>query len=144
MADPRTLTVPGQFEQLAPISDFITQVARDAGFDEDDVFYIQMAVDEACANIVEHSYGPNDRGEITLKCSSDPDGALRVEIRDTGRSFNPDQIPPPRIDNEKGDVDEVQIGGLGLYFIRKLMDEVTFHFDPFSGNRLTLIKRRRK
>ncbi len=142
MADERTLTVPGRLEMLAQISDFVSQAARDAGFDEDDVFHVQMAVDEACANIIEHGYGPNNSGTIDLTCICDKDSDLYVEIRDRGRRFDPDRALPPHLD--KGDVDlgEVQAGGLGLYFIRKLMEEVTFQFDEASGNRLTMVKRR--
>jgi serine/threonine-protein kinase RsbW len=142
MAEKRTLTVPARFDQLARISDFVTQAARDAGFGEDDVFHIQMAVDEACANIVEHAYGPESAGDIGLTCSDETGGELRIEIRDHGRPFNPDGVPVPKIGQGKTDLDELQIGGLGLYFMRKLMDEVTFEFSPEIGNRLTMIKRR--
>jgi len=142
MADERTLTVPGRLDELAHISDFITQVARDAGFGEDDVFHIQMAVDEACSNIIEHGYGQDGGEDISLTCVLEANGDLRIEIRDRGRPFDPAQVSLPQIDTGKDDLDEVQIGGLGLYFMRKLMDEVTFHFNEKSGNRLTMVKRR--
>jgi len=144
MATERTLIVPGRFESLAAISDFITQAARDAGFGDDDVFHIQMAVDEACSNVVEHAYGSDRRGDINLRCRIDNGGDLQVEIRDRGRPFDPDQVPLPLIEPDSADLDAMRVGGLGLFFMRKLMDEVTFEFDAESGNCLIMVKRRPK
>ncbi|HEY4691651.1 MAG TPA: ATP-binding protein [Anaerolineae bacterium] len=140
--DERTLTLPGRFENLAKISDFITQAARAAGFDADAVFHVQMAVDEACSNVIEHAYGMDRSGDITLICRADDRGDLRIEIVDYGRPFDPNRVPIPRIDPEHFDLDEMKVGGLGIFFMRKLMDEVTFYFDANTGNHLTMIKRR--
>jgi serine/threonine-protein kinase RsbW len=142
MADERTLSVPGRFESLALISDFITRAAQDAGFGEDDVFHIQMAVDEACSNVVEHAYGGGGDGNIVLRCRTDGSGDFRVDILDRGKPFDPDRVPVPQVEPGAVDIDDVKIGGLGLYFMRKLMDEVTFRFDRQVGNHLTMIKRR--
>ncbi|HJW83828.1 MAG TPA: ATP-binding protein [Anaerolineae bacterium] len=142
MVDERRLTIPGRFESLAHISDFIVQAARAAGFDEDGVFHVQMAVDEACSNVIEHAYAGGGAGEIELTCVCDADGELRIDIRDHGRPFNPDDVPARSVRNGLADLDEMKVGGLGLFFMRKLMDEVTFRFDPKTGNHLTMIKRR--
>ncbi len=141
MVDERTLTVPGRFECLAQISDFIAQAARDAGFDEDDAFHVQMAVDEACSNVIEHAY-EQAAGDIVLNCRVDEAGDFRVDIRDFGRPFDPDSVPMPHVEGGEVDLDVVKIGGLGLFFMRKLMDEVTFRFGVESGNHLTMVKRR--
>jgi anti-sigma regulatory factor (Ser/Thr protein kinase) len=144
MAVERTLTVPGRFESLARISEFVTQVARDAGFDEDEVFHVQMAVDEACSNVIEHAYGQGVRGDITLICSDAQAGDLRIDIHDRGKPFDPDTVPSPQIAEGAVDLDDMKAGGLGLFFMRKLMDEVTFRFDKQTGNQLTMVKRRRR
>jgi anti-sigma regulatory factor (Ser/Thr protein kinase) len=141
MSEEKTLRVPGRFESLAEIADFIAGVARDAGFDEDDIFRVQMAVDEACSNVVEHAYGPNRAGDILISCRVDGNGDLRVDIYDRGRPFNPDVVPEPRVGANLLDLEEMKVGGLGLFFMRKLMDEVTFHFDEGVGNHLSMVKR---
>lgn len=51
------LTVDGRFENLATIADFVIQAAQASGLDEKAVFEVQMAVDEACTNIIQHDYG---------------------------------------------------------------------------------------
>jgi serine/threonine-protein kinase RsbW len=135
------LDVPGQFKFLAQIADFVDQAGRSAGLVEDDIYHVQMAVDEACSNIIEHAYGSNRQGDIHLACCVEPSGDFVVTIQDTGTPFDPQQVPPPPIGAALEDWPE---GGLGLYFMRQLMDDVRFKFDPVRGNTLTLIKRRRR
>lgn len=131
------LRVPGRYDQLAVIADFVGDAARDAGLDDDEVFHVQVAVDEACTNIIEHAYGGEDRGEITLHCQG-RDGDFVVTIHDQGAPFDPSAVPEPQFN---GSLEGLWEGSFGLYFIRRLMDEVHFHFDPVAGNRLTLVKR---
>lgn len=133
----RSLTVPGRFEYLATIADFIAEAGRDAGFDQDLIFHVQMAVDEACSNVIEHAYEGQDKGDITLSCDC-RNGEWIIAIYDTGHSFDPSAVPEPDLN---ADVDEIKTGGLGLYFMHQLMDEVEFTFDKDKGNKLRMVKR---
>jgi serine/threonine-protein kinase RsbW len=135
----RCLTVPGHFEYLAQIADFIEATARSAGWNEDEIYRMQMAVDEACSNIIEHAYGPNRQGDIQLSCCVQDEGDLVISIHDNGRPFDPTRVPEPPIGT---DLENLPEGGLGMYFMRRLMDEVAFHFDEHDGNVLTMVKRR--
>ncbi len=131
------LTVTSDLENLARIAEFVTGAARHLGLDEQQAFQVQMAVDEACANIVEHAYGPGVPGEIRIHCAIEGDDFV-VTILDHGCPFDPDQVQQPDLTCP---LEERQIGGLGLYFMRKLMDRVVFHCDP-AGNELRMYKRR--
>jgi anti-sigma regulatory factor (Ser/Thr protein kinase) len=131
-----SLTVSSDVANLRLIADFITQAAQRANLDEQDVFAIQMAVDEACTNIIEHAYA-GARGDICLTCQVKP-GECVVTIHDRGHPFDPETIPPPDLNC---DLEARRIGGLGLYFMRKLMDEVHFSFDPDRGNQVVMVKR---
>ena len=142
MGQERHLTVPGRFESLAQIADFVTQAAREAGLNDDDVFHVEMAVDEACSNIIEHAYDQT-KGNIELTCGVPEPGNLKIVIRDHGRPFNPEVVPPPNL-GQTVDLEAMQAGGLGLYFMRKLMDDVRFEFRPERGNTLVMIKRSKK
>jgi anti-sigma regulatory factor (Ser/Thr protein kinase) len=139
MGQPRRLTVPGQFEQLAQIAEFVTRAAREAGMTDDDVFHVEMAVDEACSNVIEHAYA-DCSGDIDLTCTSSAPGSFEIAIHDSGRSFNPDGVALPPLDIP-ADVDDLNEGGLGLYLMRKLMDEVRFEMAAGQGNTLTMTKR---
>ena len=135
------MTVPGRYESLSEMSEFVTAAVRDASWDEDQIFHVQVAVDEACSNIIEHAYGPDHSGQVTLTCCVAGQGDLVITIHDHGRPFDPATVPDPPIGAE---LDNLPEGGLGLYFMRKLMDQVTFRFDREQGNVLTMVKRRPK
>ena len=135
---PETLTFPGRFDSLAAISEFVSRAAEAAGLDERAVYAVQMATDEACSNIIKHAYGGEGRGAIECTCRVDDD-RLIVMLRDHGRPFDPASVPKPDLNS---DLEDRDIGGLGLYFVHKLMDEVCFEFTPGSGNLLTMVIRR--
>ncbi len=130
------LTVDGRPENLTAIAEFVTEVAQASGLNEKDTFKVKLAVDEACANVIEHGYGEGKKGKIALRCEC-ADGDFVVIIRDSASPFNPDAVPLPDITCS---LEKRKHGGLGLYFMRKLMDEVRFHFHP-EGTELTMVKK---
>ncbi|MCJ7736229.1 MAG: ATP-binding protein [Anaerolineae bacterium] len=128
-------TFPGRFESLTLVSDFVATAAREAGLNDFDVYNVQMAVDEACANIIQHGYGGDDSGEIECSCVIGED-RLTVELRDYGAEFNPCEMPEP---NLTGALEDRGVGGLGIYLMCKLVDGVEFERDG-PANVLTLVK----
>lgn len=138
MAQKNQLTVSGYFKNLARIGDFVTDAAARAGLDEQGVYAVHMAVDEACTNIIKHAYGGESQGKIRLVCQLQDDGLL-VEIYDQGRPFDPDQIP--ELDT-RAPLSERTKGGMGMFFMRRLMDRVEYRFSTPQGNQLILFKRR--
>lgn len=131
-------TFPGRFDSLAEIAEFVTRAAGAAGLDKDAVYAVEMAVDEACTNIIEHAYGGEGRGDIECTCEVNHD-RLSVTLRDYGCPFNPSSVPEPDI---RSALEDRREGGLGVYLIRRLMDEVYFEFTSDSGNVLTMVKRK--
>jgi serine/threonine-protein kinase RsbW len=115
----------------------VRKFAQEAGFESFAIYSIEMAVDEACSNIIEHAYGGEGKGDIRCTCSVTEE-TLQVVIKDRGKPFDPSSIPPPNLSNN---IDDRQAHGLGLYFIRKWMDEVQF-MSKKTENVLTLVKRK--
>ncbi len=138
MNSSRTCRFPAVCASLESISLHVREAAVAAGLDDDASYAIQLAVEEACDNIIEHAYGRNVDGDIECTCEATPEG-LTVTLRDRGRAFDPDSIPPPNLD---APLEERDAGGLGLHFIRKLTDDYCFQFDADHGNVLMLFKRR--
>ena len=132
----RTATFDADFHSLDDIRDFVGEAAGQVGFSEKEIYSIQLAADEASTNIIEHAYAGSGNGKIEIDCKITPDG-LEIVMRDTGTSFDPSSVPEP---NVKADLAERKIGGLGMYLMRKLMDEVSYQSSP-DGNTLTMIKR---
>jgi serine/threonine-protein kinase RsbW len=131
------LKVPGRFDRLEQISKFVEQAGLEAGLDDTAICRCQLAVDEACTNIIEHAYEGEGRGNIEILCDSSP-GELTITIEDQGKPFDPDSVPQPKLHTN---LDDMQVGGLGLYFMRQVMDAVEFSYDRGS-NKLVLVKRR--
>ncbi|MBL6983646.1 MAG: ATP-binding protein, partial [Anaerolineales bacterium] len=101
------------------------------------VYSVQLAVDEACTNIIEHGYGGEGRGDIVCSCDPTEEGILIV-IKDWGQHFSPDEIAEPDFDVP---LEKLQSRGAGLFLMRKVMDEIDFKFDA-EGNTLTMKKRK--
>lgn len=140
---PHTLTVPGRYDQVRRVCAFIKAGAVDAGFSEDAAFQIELSCDEAVTNIIEHAYEGESKGKI--KASFNFDGsALTITLQDNGRSFDPSDVATPKIPDESQTPTapnfDVQIGGLGLHFMRTLMDEVRYSSDAKRGNTLIMVK----
>ena len=131
-----TATFPARYDSLAKIGEFVIRASRAAGLDSSAIYAVQLAVDEACTNIIEHAYGGEGKGDIECTCT-ESDDALTIRFHDQGHPFHPEQIPEPDLG---ADLAERTPGGLGLYFIHKLMNEVHFSFSPDGGNTLSMVK----
>lgn len=134
----RKVTFPAQFQYLDEIREFVGDIARKGGFDSKEVYSIQLAADEAASNIIEHAYEGVSGGKIEISCGF-MHGHLEIVMVDKGKAFDPGSVQPP---NLKADLSERKIGGLGIYLMRRLMDEVHYESLPGKGNRLTLLKRK--
>lgn len=128
-----------KFEFLDEIREFVGGVARQGGFSDKDVYNIQLATDEAASNMIEHSYENIQDGVIDLSCGMESD-QIRIVLIDYGEPFDPSAIPLPDL---KADLSDRKIGGLGIFLMRKLMDEVHYEPKPDKSNVLTMIKRKR-
>jgi serine/threonine-protein kinase RsbW len=103
--------------------------------DTQTVYAVQLAVDEACSNIIEHAYDEQSPGDIHFTCEV-TGSRLRLTLRDTGKPFDPSAVPEPDLACA---LEDRQVGGLGIYIMRKIMDEVHFEAGEL-GNTLTLTK----
>jgi serine/threonine-protein kinase RsbW len=135
----KNLIVPASFTSLDKIRDYFSQAASEAGFNEEDVFEVQLAVDEAASNIIDHAYEGECESDIECGYELLKDG-LKLNLHDHGKPFDPEKVELPDIIS---DPTRRKKGGLGLYFMRQMMDEVSFSFSGDGGNDLTMIKRRR-
>jgi len=131
------LTFDANFDLLDDIRDFVGDMARKVGFSDREVYSIQLAADEASSNIIEHAYAGVQDGKLEVECNIF-EGGMKIIMRDRGKPFNPSSVPEP---NVNADLAERKIGGLGMYLMRKLMDEVTYVSSVDGGNTLTMIKR---
>ena len=138
--DARHLLLPGTPNSLTPIREMVAASAHKCGFDEGTIGQIEMAVDEACSNIIEHGYMTQPlRLEIEVRCDS---FANRLEVTIVDYStvdFPIDEMPGIPVDDY---LDAQRRRGLGLYIIRSFVDQVEHRFIGGQGNELRLVKYR--
>lgn len=118
----------GALSDLEKARNFIYKSALDFGFTENDSFQIALAVDEACTNIIKHSYKFDSTKKFTIGVR--PQGKeFQIFILDEGSSFNPNEVEIvdiPTILKSK------QKGGFGIFLITRIMDSIQYF--PKSAN----------
>lgn len=115
-------TISASTKNLSEVRNFVAEHAKNNGFSSSKIADIRLAVDEAITNIIKHAYkgDENHTIEITVKFKKD---RVCIELQDTGNSFNLDTFPEPNI-REK--IKQRKRGGMGVYLIHSLMDDVTY------------------
>ncbi len=113
----------------------LREFASEIGFSEDEIFDIQLAVNEALANIMKHAYKGAEDGKIDVRVNTDSTGAMVICIRDWGQKPDRDAI-------KSRDLEDFRENGLGVFLMNQLVDEVEFDDSPECGMILKLKKRR--
>lgn len=132
---PLTLTLDSSLLSVDKIEQAAEDFAARAGFDEDSVGNIAMAVREAAVNAVLHGNAYDPEKHVTASFEASPD-ALTIRIGDQGPGLDPDTIPDPLAPENI-----LRGSGRGIFLIRAFMDEVHFR-QLHPGAELTLIKHR--
>jgi serine/threonine-protein kinase RsbW len=133
------ITRAAELESLPVLRDFIDSACKeDPRIDEQTLYDLKLAVDEACTNIITHGYAGMNPGSIILALELD-DRQVKITITDFGHAFEPSEAPMPDVEAA---LEDRPTGGFGLYFIYQTMDEVGYETTE-DGNCLKLIKRLR-
>lgn len=130
------LRLLSQTENLEIVRTFVGHIARRVGFDDEDATKIEMAVDEACSNVIKHAYERDAHKPMDIAVQIDYD-KLTVVVTDHGKGFDPSSIKMPDM---KEYLAELRVGGLGIYLMRTLMDEVTYDIKPGVRNQVRMVK----
>lgn len=137
MDDTQILTRAAELESLAHFRTFIHFVCGiHPGVDPQTIYEIQLAVDEACTNIITHGYAGMNPGSIMLEIKFDPKNIV-ITITDFGHPFEPVETSAPDLEAIMRDE---STGGFGLFIIYQTMDNVSYRTSAF-GNQLILTKK---
>lgn len=132
------ITLPAKLENLGRFTDFVTAFAEEHGFIQDKLNRISLCLEEAVVNICNYAYQDNSDGEIDISISIKDMDKLVIRITDSGVPFDVLSHADPDISSG---VSEREIGGLGIFFIKKMMDEVKYERKD-NQNILTLMLRK--
>lgn len=147
------IATAAEINALPLLRAFMEQAGQEMGLHDELLYDIKLAIDEACTNIITHGYAGLEPGSLWLTLrfvntdtESIPVAApplvadtLFVEIIDFGHPFEPAE--PARPDFSRP-LESIAIGGIGLYLIYQLVDDVDYGIDE-TGNCLVLTKRLR-
>ena len=128
------LRIPSRTDNLEIIREFIIGIAKRFGFKEDSIGEIELAVDEACANVIKHAYHYDENKKIDITVETNG-RILTITITDQGTGFDPAKLETPEQRIQKH-----ARGGLGIALIKKVMDEVSFNIHPGSRNQVRMVK----
>ena len=131
------LTLKNDLSELARIAQEIEAYGESHGWPVKWILNLNISLDELITNIVSYGYQDCEEHEIRVTLTN-RGGSLMVVLEDDGIAFNPlTSAPEPDLD---ASIEERRIGGLGVYFVKTLMDEATYE-RVGNRNRITLIQR---
>jgi serine/threonine-protein kinase RsbW len=129
-----TCRFPGEPASVPRIRNYVGGVARVLGFSDSAVRDILIAVSEAATNALKHGSPRGTQDEIAVRCRPEADRIV-IEVMDSGRGFDPLSVPIPI-------AEQMREGGMGIFFMRTLMDEVSFDSGG-AGTTVRLVKCRK-
>ena len=118
----RRIVLPNDVQEVPQLAAFVDEVCEQLGFDMSATMQMNLALEEAVVNVMNYAYPAGTKGEVCIEAEAESD-TLMFTIIDSGIAFDP---------TEKDEVDttlsaeERQIGGLGIYLVRQLMDDVEY------------------
>jgi len=132
-----SLHVPSSTENLSMIRDFVKSIGTQSGMGDMDVAKLEMAVDEACSNVMEHAYNSDSTKEVSIRATVD-ENSVQIEVIDTGKGFDPAAVEQLKLEEL---VSAKRTGGLGMRLMKSFMDEVHYEMLPGVKNELRMVKR---
>ena len=137
------IQAPGHGSYLSYIRNLVGDLARQIGFPEEEIAKIEMAVDEACSNVVKHAYSPKRQSswkhrdpEIRMDVRAEGN-RLVIEINDHGQQFDFAAYRPTNVEDR---LEQMMPHGYGIFIMRKFMDKVQYTSNKKTGNTLRLVK----
>lgn len=133
-------TYPATLNNLHAMLEFVRAESKAAGLSEKAIGHVELAAEETLINIIKHSYPDRSPSEAIVEIISEkvnsPSG-IKLTILDQGIAFDPLTSAPP-VSTDLS-IDEMPIGGYGIFLIRKMIDQVAYRrINNF--NELTLTK----
>ncbi|MCP3941021.1 MAG: ATP-binding protein [Desulfobacteraceae bacterium] len=130
------LSIPSHPKYLQLVRAVMEKVTHTSGFTEDDSDHIILAVDEACSNIIKHSYMNNPEGKIDISIEIH-EKELKINVTDYGNQCDIKQM-------QSRDLKDIKPGGLGIYIMNQVMDSVKYDCSSAMQNHVSMIKRMKK
>lgn len=131
-----SLTIDAKRDNLDRVLEFINNELLKFECEEMLLTKIDIAVEEIFVNISSYAY--ENQGEVEISCNVFEDNFMvEIELKDSGKPYNPLNRDNPDINLT---IDEREIGGLGIFMTKKLMDDVKYKYEN-GKNVLSIYKK---
>lgn len=117
-----TLNLPAKIESLEVFRQFVLHRVEILDLPPEALMKLELVLEELLTNVIHYAY-PQGEGEMTLGCAVEDDCNVRVTIMDWGNPFDPLASKDPDLARN---LDERQVGGLGIFLVRKMTDELHY------------------
>lgn len=132
------LTICNELQELTKLPDFLENFCSDLPISPMLVLSLNLAIEEAMVNCIQYAYPAGTTGHITLNiCWQETAQELQFTLSDAGSPFDPTATPAP---DTTLSAEERPIGGLGIFLVHQIMDNVSYHRDG-DFNNLTMCKK---
>ncbi len=118
---------------LVQLASAVERFAEEAGLPLPLAMQLNLVLDELVTNTIDYGFAGREDGYIRIELHGEA-GRLRVDLQDNGVPFDPTAVPPPDLES---DLEQRRVGGLGLHFVRELMERVEYCHEA-GENRLRL------
>ena len=132
----KRLVLPNDIETIPQLNEFIDLVAEEVGLDMSLTMSLNLAMEEAVVNVMDYAYPDGQKGNVDIEVTADQEWMTFV-ITDTGIAFDPTTKEDADTTLSAG---ERPIGGLGIFLVRQLMDDINYKREG-NKNVLTLRKK---
>ena len=132
----KSIILANDISEIARLNEFVEEIGNEFSLSPEVVFNLTLVLEEAVVNIINYAYPKEDHESIYLSAKLHNDSIILV-LTDTGKEFDPTMAPEADITLS---ADERPIGGLGIFLIRQILNEVKY--ERIDGkNVLTLEKK---
>ncbi len=127
-----TIEFDGDPELLKVVRACISEFGLNCGFRSNEIYDMNLSINEVCANVMEHVYHWDPGSKITISIEADPE-AMTIRVRDYGDPKDPTQF-------QSRDLNEIKDSGLGIFLVNELMDDIHYNSELKKGNEIIMKK----
>lgn len=132
----KSIILANDISEIGKLNEFIEEIGNELSLSPEVVFNLNLVLEEAVVNIINYAY-PKEEHQFIYLSAKLHEGSIVLVLTDTGKEFDPTMAPGADITLS---ADEREIGGLGIFLIRQIMNEVKY--ERIEGkNVLTLEKK---
>lgn len=118
----KKLILTNEIVEINKLAIFVEELGEELNLAPDLVFNLNLVLEEAVSNVILYAYPEEEHQEIVLTANKSDKNLIFV-LTDSGKEFNPTQVPDADVTLS---AEDRQIGGLGIFLIRRIMDKVEY------------------